>query len=208
MTDDWKIHREKQACDKPGCPLPTSDSYFAVLEWAALDPDKDGVTSCVRRELCAACFQDHERRCADGQPPIFWRATRKRSGSKEPVLDLQSLRMLFDRLGNVDDDRARALRFFCALLLLQKRVLKQVKPRTELQQRADIVLVDPKLKEMEPVALFAPSIDPNDLGGIKDELLAAIGEGDVGDDDDRGDGDRDVGDRVAGEAVDGDPARG
>ena len=36
---------------------------------------------------------------------------------------------------------------------------------------------DPKLKEMEPVALFAPAIDASDMTTIKDELLAAIGEG-------------------------------
>lgn len=171
MADDWKIHRDRTACDKPGCPLPTSRGYVAVLEWPA----------CVRRELCEACFVDHERRCQGSVPPIFWRALRKQSGSKEPVLDLASLRVLFDRLGAVDDERARALRYFCTLLLLRKRVLKMVAPRTAEQERADLVVVDPKLKEMEPVALFAPAIDLSDLGAIKDELLAAIGE-DVGKD--------------------------
>jgi hypothetical protein len=175
MADDWKIHRDKKACDKPGCPLPTSRSYIAVLEWPA----------CIRHELCDACFADHERRCQGGAPPIFWRALRKQSGSKEPVLDLASLRVLFDRLGTVDDDRARALRYFCALLLLRKRVLKMVAPRTAAQERADLVVVDPKQKEMEPVALFAPAIDLSDLGAIKDELLTAIGE-DAGQDADAG----------------------
>ena len=165
MAEDWKIQRDRKGCDRPGCPLPTSKSWFAVLQWP----------ECVRKDLCDACFQDHERRCVDA-PPIFWRALRKASGSKEPVLDLNSLRALFDRLGTVDDDRARALRYFCTLLLLRKRVLKMVPPRTAEQERADLVVVDPKLKEMEPVALFAPAIDLADLGGIKDELLAAIGE--------------------------------
>lgn len=167
MTDDWKIHRDRRACERPGCPLPTSKSWFAVLTW----PD------CVRSDLCEACFQDHERKCASGEAPIFWRAMRKASGSKEPVLDLNSLRVLFDRLATLDDDRARSLRYFCALLLLRKRVLRMVPPRTAEQERADLVVVDPKLKEMEPVALFAPAIDLANLGAIKDELLAAIGEG-------------------------------
>ncbi len=168
MADDWKIHRDRTACDKPGCPLPTSRAYVAVLEWPA----------CVRHEMCEPCFVDHERRCqAQGaEPPIFWRALKKQSGSKEPVLDLASLRMLFDRLGTVDDERARALRYFCTLLLLRKRVLKMVAPRTKEQERADLVVVDPKQKEMEPVALFAPAIDISDLGAIKDELLAAMGD--------------------------------
>ncbi|MBX3462363.1 MAG: hypothetical protein KF830_04275 [Planctomycetes bacterium] len=166
MAEDWKIRRDKQACDKPGCPLPGSRSYFAVLEWPG----------CVRRDLCDACFTDLERRCQGGEPPIFWRALRKASGGKEPVLDLASLRVLFDRLGSVDDDRARALRYFCTLLLLRKRVLKMVPARTAEQEQADLVVVDPKVEGMAPVALFAPAIDLSDLGAIKDELLAAIGE--------------------------------
>lgn len=166
MNEDWKIHRDRAACDKPGCPLPTSRSYIAVLEWP----------SCVRRDVCDACFADHERRCAGGQPPIFWRAMRRAAGSKEPVLDLASLRVLFDRLAAVDDDRARSLRYFCALLLLRKRVLRLVRPRNAAEERADLVVVDPKIKEMEPVALFAPAIDLSDLAAIKDELLAAMGD--------------------------------
>lgn len=167
MSDDWKIQRDRRACDRPGCPLPTSKSWYAVLMWP----------ECVRRDLCDACFQDHERKCAGAEAPIFWRALRKASGSKEPVLDLNSLRALFDRLGTVEDDRARSLRYFCALLLLRKRVLRMVPPRTAEQERADLVVVDPKLKEMEPVSLFAPAIDLANLGAIKDELLAAIGDG-------------------------------
>jgi hypothetical protein len=166
MTEDWKIHRDRKACDRPGCPLPTSKSWVAVLQWP----------ECVRRDLCDACFQDHERKCAPGAEPIFWRALRKSSGSKEPVLDLHSLRVLFDRLASVDDDRARALRYFCALLLVRKRVLRMVPARTAEQERADLVVADPKLKELEPVSLFAPAIDLSDLGGLKDDLLAAIGE--------------------------------
>ena len=181
MADDWKIHRDREGCQKPGCPLPTSKSYLAVLEWALVTQKVKGVEaevmSCIRRELCDACFQDHERKCEADKPPIFWRAQRVVNASKEPVLDLQSLRMLFDRLATVSDDRARALRYFCALLLLRKRVLKMAKPKTREQQQADLVLRDPKIKDMEPVCLVAPAIDMDDLGAIKDELLAMIGDG-------------------------------
>lgn len=166
MIDDWRIHRDRNVCTRPGCPLPGSKSWFAVLQWP----------SCVRSDLCDACFQDYERRCPADEPPIFWRALRKASGNKEPVLDLVSLRALFDRLASVDDDRARSLRYFCALLLLRKRVLRMVAPRTAEQERADLVVGDPKNKEAEPIALFAPAIDLSDLAGLKDELLAAIGE--------------------------------
>lgn len=167
MADDWKIKNDRTRCEKPGCPLPGSKSYYAVLEF----PD------CVRRDLCDACFADYERRRGEGDPPIFWRAQRKQTGSKDPVLDLASLRALYERLAGVDDDKARALRYFCALLLIRKRALRMVRPRTKEQERADLVVVTvPKQKDETPELLFAPAIDPDDLGGLKDELLAAIGE--------------------------------
>src|SRR5262249_18488541 len=112
--DDWKITRDRKGCEQPGCPLPSARHWFAVLE----------VPACGRRELCEAWFVDCERRTAE--PLVFWRAQRPKTGSKEPVLDLASLRVLFDRLGAVEDDRARSLRYFCALLLLRKRMLKMV----------------------------------------------------------------------------------
>ncbi|MGE3174769.1 MAG: hypothetical protein AB7O97_19220 [Planctomycetota bacterium] len=172
--EDWKITRDRKACERTGCPLPTAQQYYAVLEF----PD------CVRRDVCDACFCEIERRAE--APPVFWRAMRKASGKKELVLDLVSLRLLFDKLATVDGDRAKALRYFCALLLLRKRVLKMVPARTAEQARADLVLVDPKQKELEPVSVFAPAIDLDDLAGLKDELLAALGEGD-------GDGDEGAG---------------
>ncbi|GAB4147294.1 MAG: hypothetical protein Fur0037_15450 [Planctomycetota bacterium] len=164
MAEEWKIRRDRARCEKPACPLPTAERYYAVLE----------LPSCTRRDFCEACFLDYERRSEER--PVFWRAPRRQDGQKGPVLDLASLRILFDRLGESDGERARGLRYFCALLLLRKRLLKVVAPRTAEEQRADLVVVDPKIKEMEPVALFAPSVDLHDLGAIKDELLAAIGE--------------------------------
>ncbi len=164
--DDWKITRDRKGCERPGCPLPSAQQYFAVLEFP----------QCVRRDVCDACFCDLERK--NEGPLVFWRGIRRSKGNKEPVLDLVSLRALFDKLAEVDDDRARSLRYFCALLLLRKRALRMVKPRTQEQERADLVVVDPKQKDAEPVALFAPAIELDDLSKIKEELLAAMGEDD------------------------------
>ncbi len=164
--DDWKITRDRKGCERPGCPLPSAQQYFAVLEFP----------QCVRRDVCDACFCDLERK--NEGPLVFWRGIRRSKGNKEPVLDLVSLRALFDKLAEVDDDRARSLRYFCALLLLRKRALRMVKPRTQEQERADLVVVDPKQKDAEPVALPAPAIELDDLSKIKEELLAAMGEDD------------------------------
>ncbi|MBK8975355.1 MAG: hypothetical protein IPM29_05480 [Planctomycetes bacterium] len=124
---------------------------------------------------------------------------------RAPTLDLQSLRALFDRLGEVEAevaesapaggvpagesadpgegrgsalraDRARELRYFVALLLLRKRMLRICDPKTPEQERADLVVIDPKAEQPEPIALFAPELDTDRLAGLKDELVAALEE--------------------------------
>ena len=48
MADEWKIQRDREGCQKPGCPLPTSKSYFAVLEWGVTEAkSKDGKSTGV-----------------------------------------------------------------------------------------------------------------------------------------------------------------
>jgi hypothetical protein len=164
--EQWKIVRDKRHQDGGCCDRPKGAESFAVLELPA----------CVRRDHCPMCFAEMQRRRPpESKPPVFWRIKRK-AGRTEAVLDLTLLRHLFDRLGEEVGERPAALRYFVALLLLRKRVLKMVPARTVEQERADLVVVDPKLAEMEPVALFAPSVDSTDLGAIKDELLLAIGE--------------------------------
>ena len=209
MSDQWKIARERARCQLPGCPLPTAREYFAVLELPA----------CVRRDLCEPCFARLEREHG-GRRPIFWRA-RRQAGRKEPVLDLMSLRMLFDRLGEsiaesfaesfgegiresergagsagerADDtgaaeardaaahqagQQAAGLRYLVALLLLRKRMLKMTDPAGPEQEGADLVVIDPKVPDMKPVALWAPELDTDRLAALKDELMAALGEAEV-----------------------------
>lgn len=187
--EGWKIQRDRTKCVEPGCTLASAQEYFAVLE----------LPECVRRDVCATCFHKIERaHAADGSAkagaeaatkpaPVFWKCRRKTSKDDGPVLDLTALRMLFDRLGEisvgadgVDDEaaeRAAGLRYFVSLLLLRKRVLKMVDPQNEAQERADLVVVDPKVPGMAPVCLVAPALDAARLENLEAELLEALGSG-------------------------------
>ncbi len=164
--EQWKIVKDRAKCTQSGCPLGSTLEYIAVLE----------LPSCVRRDLCERCFADRVRQ--EGEP-LYWRG-RRRHANKGPTLDLASLRQLFDRLGEVDGAdpekaaTAGGLRYLVALLLLRKRVLKMVDAETEADEAADLVVVDPKVDGMRPVALFAPELDTERLSTLKDELLAAI----------------------------------
>ena len=164
--ESWKIHKDRAACEKPGCPLATAEEFFAVLEL----PD------CTRKDVCAACFQSLPQSCKDA--PIYWKTRRREPGKKAPMLDLVSLRVLFERLGEVEGERAQGLRYFVCLLLLRKRMLKLVDPQDENEERADLVVIDPKAEVQVRVSLFAPEVDEDRLANLKDELLAAIDETD------------------------------
>ncbi len=75
-----------------------------------------------------------------------------------------------------DSGTAEGLRYLVALLLLRKRRLKMVDPQNAEQEKADLVVVDPKIEDMEPLALFTPELDPERLDSLREELMVAIGE--------------------------------
>lgn len=168
--EQWRIHRDRTRAERACCRQAAQREYYAVLD----------LPSCIRRDLCAACFrrlmQSSER------APIFWQARRKPGAPRAATLDLASLRMLFDRLGETDDERARGLRYFVALLLLRKRLLRLVDGDAS-TEGADLVVVDPKVEGMTPIGLFAPELDDARLENLRDELIEALGDGDGADGD-------------------------
>ncbi|MEZ5962226.1 MAG: hypothetical protein R3F56_00140 [Planctomycetota bacterium] len=127
------------------------------------------------------CFDELRRRVegAGDKAPVFWRAKR-RQGDRQPLLDLAMLRHLFDRLGEEVGEKPAALRYFVALLLLRKRVLKMADAKTAAEEAADLVVFDPKAPTQPPVALVAPALDQHSLEVLKEELQAAaatLGDG-------------------------------
>ena len=193
--EDWKIHKDRSSCHKPECPLAHEREYYALLQ----------LPECLRLERCESCFD--ELRHGGQEMPFHWKVRRTNDGKKQPSLDLESLRALFDRLGEITTgqertsgdalavaevsataggeaesadcgkvDTASGLRYLVALLLLRKRRLKMVDPQNAEQEAADLVVVDPKIEAMEPVALFAPDLGPDRLGNLREELMAAIGD--------------------------------
>jgi hypothetical protein len=170
--EPWKIVRDRAQAGQPCCGRPKPEESFAVLELPA----------CVRREVCPMCLRELQQREAQdaGKPPIFWRV-RRRAGQREPALDLGMLRHLFDRLGQEVGERPAALRYFVALLLLRKRVLKMADASTPAEEAADLVVFDPKAPSQPAVALVAPDLEAHGLDQLKDELLTAAGTvGDAG----------------------------
>lgn len=176
--EQWRIQKDRERCDKPGCPLPGEREYYAILQL----PD------CVRLERCQNCFHELRKTRDAAELPFHWKIRRTLDGRTRPMLDLASLRLLFDKLGEemppaaTDSDQptatnnAAGLRYLVALLLLRKRKLKMVDPTDAEQERADLVVVDPRIEDMQPVVLFAPELDEDRLANLRDELMVAIGD--------------------------------
>ena len=51
-----------------------------------------------------------------------------------------------------------------------------VDARNAEEEAADLVVIDPKIEDMEPVALIAPDMENGKLDDLKGELAAALGE--------------------------------
>lgn len=172
--EQWKIVRDRSQQAHGCCNRTKTGDMFAVLELPA----------CVRRDLCPMCFGEFQHKLRGdpaAKPPIFWRSKRK-EGDHAPVLDLNMLRHLFDRLGEEAGEKPAALRYFVALLLLRKRVLKMADARTAAEEAADLVVYDPKAPTQPPVPLVAPDLGEHSLDALKDELMAAastVGSGEV-----------------------------
>lgn len=180
--EQWRILKDRERCDKPGCPLAAEREYYAILQL----PD------CVRLERCQNCFHELRQARGEAELPFHWKIRRSLDGRNKPMLDLASLRLLFDKLGeapqpdgesetgesaemnNAETNNAAGLRYLVALLLLRKRKLKMVDPTNDEQERADLVVVDPKIEDMQPVALFAPELDEDRLANLHGELMVAI----------------------------------
>ncbi len=181
--ESWKIQRDRsqaETCSRGGCALAGEAEYYAILE----------LPECIRRQVCLTCF--HELRSKSDEMPFHWKVRRRSDGRKQAVLDLGALRALFDRLGEEPEEmpepeesqepqmdpqtRAAGLRYLVALLLLRKRALKMADARNAEEERCDLLVIDPKVDGMEPVALSAPSLEPEALAALKDELAAAIGD--------------------------------
>lgn len=164
--EQWKIVRDRSHAGAACCDRPKPPDAFAVLELPA----------CVRRDLCPMCFDELQRRLRseNAKPPVFWRVKRK-EGQRQPVLDLVMMRHLFDRLAEEPGERPAALRYFVALLLLRKRVLKMADATNAAEEAADLVVFDPRAPTQPPVALVAPALDEQSLDVLKDELVAAAG---------------------------------
>jgi len=190
--ESWKIQRDRtqaETCSRGGCALAGEAEYYAILE----------LPECIRRQVCLTCF--HELRSKSDEMPFHWKVRRRSDGRKHAVMDLAALRALFDRLGEEPEEipepeeaeepgseeagegqmdpetRAAGLRYLVALLLLRKRALKMADARNAEEESADLLVIDPKVDGMEPVALCAPSLEPEALDALKDQLALAIGDG-------------------------------
>jgi hypothetical protein len=167
---EWRIAENRNRC--AGCenPFGIGDIFFSEIRWVA--PESAGGAAPLplgihRIDFCDACWPVEIQGRDD--VPIFWRARRKSSKKDDHVVDLASLQTLF--VGLLEDRRieVEALRYVVGLMLMRKRILKQV--RVGGMARGDLVFRDPRDESgQETLRIATPDLTEESLEQLKEQL--------------------------------------
>ncbi len=167
---DWRIAEYRNRCSSCENPFAIGDAFFSEIRWVApesaggADPLPLGIH---RVDFCEACWPANLK--SQEQPPIFWRTRRKSSKKDDHVVDLGSLQTLF--VGLLEDSRAEveALRYVVGLMLLRKKILKQV--RLGGMSRGDLVFRDPRDESgQKTLRIPTPDLTEETLEQLKEQL--------------------------------------
>lgn len=114
---DYKIGRRGGACG--GCAAALAPG--APASSALYRDPAGGETAFVRKDFCAACFEDPARR---GEPFSWWTALVPQPEEKKAVFDVGVAREFLLRLLKEDAPERASLRYLLALLLMRKKAVK------------------------------------------------------------------------------------
>ncbi len=168
LSTSYQLGRHPRQCAATGTPLESGKPYVAVLQEQA---DSD--------ELVWLGY--HPEAWDAQQPPprtlAFWNAVIPESDAgPSQRIDHHSLLDLFDQLADADDDRALALRYILALLLMRKRLLVHAGADAGDGERPPAILVRRKgaAAEDPPEAVVDPQLTPEVLADVTRRVAGAL----------------------------------
>ncbi|MHC4976289.1 MAG: hypothetical protein ACYTF7_06750 [Planctomycetota bacterium] len=108
----------------------------------------------------------------------FWRATQPDANEKpKPFIDDAALQDMFERLEGVEEATRLSFRFLLGLVLMRKRLIREVGRESASGQRVLLVRARGSDSEREPLRLVDPGMDEEALAGAT-EQFGAIMRGD------------------------------
>lgn len=161
----YELGRSTGVCAVTGEPLAPGASAVAAL----VERDDDGALE--RLDYSLAAWESGAR---PDRLFCFWRRLIPEHNAKpKPFIDDEELLALFDQLGESDQPRAIAFRYILSLLLLRKRLLRQVGSKRE--EGVSVALVKVRgAPEDPPIAVLDPGMDAETIESATEQLGAAL----------------------------------
>ncbi len=158
---EWKITKSSGQCSACHSELSAGEAFYSLLNETG-----EGLE---RRDYCPECW---EKAAAERSDAIFfWRTTRAERQSKKRAIDLETVTGLFRKLADGDGTTHRKIRYFLALLLMRKKIVKLL--GTGHEDGVEYMTVRLKGEE-ESRRVANPELDKGDMEDVKAELEAML----------------------------------
>lgn len=162
---DWNITRSERRCEPCEKIFEEGDPYVSALF------DRDAAF--VRKDYCTDCWDALEDRSGVFS---FWRARVPGAGEdKKPMLDESVVMDFFLRLSGTDEEKRLNFRYFLALILMRKKLLKFIDVRRR-DDKEYLVLKRPREEQEHEV--YNPQLDEEQLEQVREDLSQIL-EADV-----------------------------
>jgi hypothetical protein len=150
-ADSYPAARPTGTCTHSGTPITPGQTYVATL--AELE-EEEGF------ERLDFSLDAWEQGARPKRLLGFWRAVQPSADEKpKPFIDDEILMDLFEQLENTEDQSKLSFRFLLGLVLLRKRLIREVGRHTTNNQRTLLIKQRGSAKEQEPLHLIDPGMD-------------------------------------------------
>jgi hypothetical protein len=168
----YELGRSTGVCAATGEPLTPGDDVVAVL----VEREQDGALDRLDYSLDA-----WEAGSRPDRLFCFWRRVIPESNAKpKPFIDDDELLSLFEQLGESDQPKQLAFRFILSLILLRKRLIRQVGSKRENGRTVTQVRIRRSDPNDPPIEVIDPGMDDEATAAAMEQLSLAM-NGEAGD---------------------------
>ena len=149
----------------PGRCAATGQAFAQGAQYVATLVERAGQPGLERQDFSVEAWEAGSRPGAPFALFAFWRASYSPHPEKaKPLLSDAELLDLFEELGGADRPRQLAFRYFVALLLIRRRLLRQV------GSKPGVILVSPKGSPETTLEVKDPGVDDATIADALEQL--------------------------------------
>jgi hypothetical protein len=169
-SSQYSVSRSTGVCAATGRAMQPGEPILAVLV------EREGQVALERLDFSVEAWEGGARPQPPLRPVAKWRTTHHVSDQKaRQLLSDDELLDLFDGLAEARDNKALAFRYFLALLLIRKRLLRCVEVRGQVMR----VLPKGVPADQTPLEVRDPGLDDQMIADAMEQLARIIPSDDV-----------------------------